>query len=108
MLINYIKRKVLGYSLPQEYACLALQEFEGPLRVVLTVKGSTDFLDVSDSHLFLGYKPLVIGITLQLSSNFPLSEYEEILPDTLFRGIQIKYKMERFPFFRPKSRKDYL
>lgn len=62
MLKELIKKKVLGYSLPQEYACLALEAIPDTLRVTLTSKGSDFFSDVSASHLFLGYKPLVLGI----------------------------------------------
>ena len=65
MIINYIKKKILGYSLPQEYACVALEEITDPLRVTLTIKEDNTFLDVSNTHLFLGYKPLIIGIPVQ-------------------------------------------
>lgn len=68
MIKNFVKEKILGSALPQEYACLALETIKDPLRVLLTVKEKGTFIDVSDSHLFLGYKPLIMGISLGNSS----------------------------------------
>jgi len=97
MIINYIKEKILGYSLPQEFACLALEEIRDPLRVAVTIKGADTFLDVSSTHLFLGYKPLVIGIPIQEISGYHLfSNADEIClsffesefrPNTTWKGF---------------------
>lgn len=63
---DFVKRILLGSAIPQEYVCLAREDIQDPLRVTLsTNKG---FFDVSASHLFLGYKPLVIGITVPQNS----------------------------------------
>lgn len=80
MLINYIKEKILGYSLPQEFACVALEEIRDPLQVTLTLKGDHSPMNVSESHIFLGYKPLVIGIPFHniLFPNLSSSQTENI------------------------------
>src|SRR5687768_8122390 len=69
MFLSYLKKKILGYSLPQEYACVALEGITDPLHVTLTLKGGNFVLDVSHSHLFLGYKPLIIGIPVHNNSS---------------------------------------
>ena len=80
MFLSYLKKTILGYSLPQEYACVALEGITDPLRVTLTLKGGNFVLDVSHSHLFLGYKPLIIGIPVHynLSSGFASAQPENI------------------------------
>ena len=80
MFLSYLKKTILGYSLPQEYACVALEGITDPLRVTLTLKGGNFALDVSHSHLFLGYKPLIIGIPVHynLSSGFASAQPENI------------------------------
>src|SRR5882762_6397482 len=62
--ISQIIRKALtGLSIPQEYCCIEEAGFPNPMKVILNT-GAYKF-DVSSSHLFLGYSPLVIGIYLQ-------------------------------------------
>ncbi len=64
---NLIKKILLGSAISQEYICLALEEIQDPLKVTLS-SGQGDFFDVTATHVFLGYKPLVIGIQVPRSS----------------------------------------
>lgn len=58
-------RKVLtGLTFYQEYLCLSQKELQGALRVFLTTPDSLRVHDVTNAHLLLGYKPLVIALVL--------------------------------------------
>jgi flavin reductase (DIM6/NTAB) family NADH-FMN oxidoreductase RutF len=61
MIPTAIKR-LLGI-LPQEYVCVARESIRDTPHVVLTRKGSADSIDVTHTHVLLGYKPLIIGIS---------------------------------------------
>jgi len=56
-----IRKLLTGLAVPQEYCCLELEQMAEPLKVILSTKGNAFIKDVTDSHLFLGYKPLIIG-----------------------------------------------
>jgi hypothetical protein len=56
-----IRRLLTGLYIPQEYICVGAEQLSPTLKIVLTKNGS-DHLDVSHTHLLLGYKPLVIAI----------------------------------------------
>lgn len=58
-----IARILFGTDLPQEYLCLAMEEMKQPLKVMLRIKGREFIKDVTQAHLFLGYKPLMIGVS---------------------------------------------
>lgn len=58
------KKLITGLGIPQQYVCVALEELSSPLAVTLTFRGDDHKLDVTQRHLFVGYKPLVIAITL--------------------------------------------
>jgi len=67
---SHLKKLILGFDLPQEYLCVGKEELLHPLKVFLGDETSSQPKDVSDQHLFLGYKPLVIGIPALNNSNF--------------------------------------
>lgn len=71
--INTVFKKIItGLGIPQQYVCVALEELSSPLAVTLTFSGADHTLDVTQRHLFVGYKPLIIAITL------PLQEPQQI------------------------------
>jgi hypothetical protein len=53
---------MMGLSVPQEYVCLDLVRYTHPLSVLLSIPGSAAKTDVTNSHLFLGYMPLIIAL----------------------------------------------
>lgn len=55
-----IKRILTGLTVPQEYVCIDKTDFQSSLSVLLRVKDHV--FDVTETQLFLGYKPLIIGI----------------------------------------------
>jgi len=65
---DQLKKILTGLTVPQEYCCLELENLEGGLRVFLTLKNQHFLAEVSQSHLFLGYKPLVIGLSFTMNS----------------------------------------
>ena len=55
-------------TLLDEYVCLTQDELTHPLKVFAGGKEPGQFLEVSDTHLFLGYKPLLIGIPFPVNA----------------------------------------
>jgi hypothetical protein len=58
---NFLRAMITGLSLNQEYLCLRKEKLENGLSVFISNGGNND-VEVTDSHLFLGYKPVIIGI----------------------------------------------
>jgi flavin reductase (DIM6/NTAB) family NADH-FMN oxidoreductase RutF len=57
---HLIRKLLTGLSIPQQYICLAKETVECPMQVSLQ-----DYemeVNVTDSHIFLGYKPLIIAL----------------------------------------------
>jgi hypothetical protein len=59
-----LNQLLTGLSIPQEYVCLPLEDLSQPLSVYLTIKNNSGVYDVTNDHVFLGYKPLVLLISL--------------------------------------------
>lgn len=59
---SFLKRTLFGIELPDEYVCAPLHSFSHSLSVTLTLGGQ--HVDVTDCHILLGYKPVIIGIYL--------------------------------------------
>ncbi len=78
-----------GLSISQEYICLDLAKHECSLSVYLSALANS--FDVTGCHLFLGYKPLIIGIPLATASE----EYQALKG---LDQIQLTFKTnESFP-----------
>ncbi len=60
---SLLKKLINGHSFSQEYLCLA-NDLKDELRVFLTTKNKQNPLEVTSGHIFLGYKPMLIGIVL--------------------------------------------
>jgi flavin reductase (DIM6/NTAB) family NADH-FMN oxidoreductase RutF len=65
---NIVRKLLLGTGLPQEYLCIK-ESLEAPLSVFLTGKSTAYQKEVSRSHLFLGYRPLVMAVVFDKSSD---------------------------------------
>ncbi|MEX2234739.1 MAG: hypothetical protein WD824_21430, partial [Cyclobacteriaceae bacterium] len=70
-----MKKVFTGLTVPQQYICLSLEDFENPLSVFLTAFNKDRIHDVTTTQLFLGYMPLMIGIVF--SDNSDTLEEEE-------------------------------
>ena len=57
----WLKEFLTGLSIRQEYICIG-DKLSDSLRVFLTYQNTLECLEVTEGHIFLGYKPLVIAI----------------------------------------------
>jgi hypothetical protein len=68
MMLRYqIKKFLTGLTIPQEYVCLNSKELQHPLSVFLLVDNKK--IDISPSHLFLGYRPLILAMPFKISDS---------------------------------------
>ena len=74
-----IKSLLLGIDFPQEYLCLGLKENDEFPSIHLHWDQSGQSIDVTQAHLFLGYKPLIIGI--------PTTNEDKTLTSNLRSGL---------------------
>jgi flavin reductase (DIM6/NTAB) family NADH-FMN oxidoreductase RutF len=66
---NKIKNLLTGLTIPQEYICVELRDFQYPPSVFLELEDKNFSQDVTASHLFLGYKPLILGLSFNVDDN---------------------------------------
>lgn len=96
MLIRAQIRKIFtGLSIPQEYCCLELESMASPLKVFLSTKDKNSGRDVTTSHLFLGYKPLVIGIVAN-GDDLLLEDNDEICLNFVHKSFNSDSKWNGF------------
>lgn len=77
LLKDQIRRLLTGLTVPQEYCCLELEQLANPLKVILSTKDNTKERDVTASHVFLGYKPLIIGL-VAVDEDTMLGAHDEV------------------------------
>ncbi len=88
---SQIKKIITGLTIPQEYVCLERADLQSPISVFLQLENKKIKLDVTTSHLFLGYKPLIIG----LSFNTKDHNYETVRDqDKIFLGFECYLQMK--------------
>lgn len=56
-----LRKFLTGYSLTQEYICVPFEEVSSDFKVVLECGERRE--DVTNRHFFLGYKPVIFGVT---------------------------------------------
>lgn len=79
MLKRKIREFFSGVGIAKEYPCVDQRQFEGEVNVYLQYNGHRS--DITHTHLFLGYKPLIAGIW------FPLDIHaEEVKIDFVHRS----------------------
>jgi hypothetical protein len=79
LVIKKILNKLNGLYFSQEYLCLSNESFVEPLHVYL-VENSRIIKDITQSHLFVGYSPLIFAL-----SSLALAESGRTI-DLLFTG----------------------
>ncbi|HWZ21024.1 MAG TPA: hypothetical protein VNW06_00135 [Cytophagaceae bacterium] len=60
-----LKKLLFGTTSSQEYLCMGFESLSKKFNVTLSFQRSASPEDVTASHFFLGYKPLVIGIPIK-------------------------------------------
>jgi hypothetical protein len=73
-----ISNMLFGLSVPQEYVCLANEQLTDPFSFHLTGKDLGFCQDITNIHLFLGYKPVIIGIPVINTNEKYLQQHHEL------------------------------
>ena len=84
-----IKKLLFGTDPTAEYLCTGLEKFTDAFRVFLTTKEPSTVLEVSNSHLFLGYKPMVIAIPIE-------NDHENIKGISMAKEICLSFNQSEF------------
>ena len=76
-----LRKLIKGLTVPQEYCCLEMESLQHPFSTILTLKDKLFKLDITHTHLFLGYKPLIIGVYVELESeeHKNLADHNQVL-----------------------------
>lgn len=61
-LLKKILHKLIHLHYRQEYLCFALEKFKHPLYAYVADSNNKVIRDVGDTHLFVGYKPVIIAL----------------------------------------------
>lgn len=78
MLVKKILNKLNGLYYPQEYLCFAKESFQYPLHAYLA-DGRQIIKDITHSHLFTGYSPLILTLHSPAANNQELPGNIEII-----------------------------
>jgi flavin reductase (DIM6/NTAB) family NADH-FMN oxidoreductase RutF len=73
-----ISNMLFGLSVPQEYVCLASEQLTDPFSFHLTGKDQGFYQDITNIHLFLGYKPVIIGVPVSNANEKYLQQHHEL------------------------------
>ncbi len=81
-----LKKWITGSSIPQEYLCLGARDCHRPLSVFIRSSPFTSRIEVTHKHYFLGYKPLIIGISVRTGDSLL---NDEIQMDFCFENEEV-------------------
>ena len=70
---------------------------DAPLKVILTARDKAIVKDVTASHLFLGYKPVIIGLLAQDTDESFLSDHSEFCLTLVQDAFKSNTKWKNFP-----------
>jgi len=96
---DHLRKLIKGLTIRQEYCCLAMEELQNPLRTFLTLEDQTFQREVTHSHLFLGYKPLIIAVPVLVESKDyqTLCEKEEVYLHFIHDNLTTDLTGNEFP-----------
>lgn len=94
-----MKNLFTGFTVPQQYVCLSLEDFENPPSVFLTASNSDKSLDVTTTHIFLGYRPLIMAVVFSDGED-PLEKEELICLNFMQNGSKIRNSWRSFSSFK--------
>lgn len=87
-LLQKFLNKLNGLHFNQEYLCLDRSSFLKPIQAYLSIKNKGT-KNITNTHLFLGYQPLVFGITEEKDTKELPSQIELIFTHEQFRQDEI-------------------
>ena len=70
---------------------------DAPLKVILTTRDKAIVKDVTASHLFLGYKPVIIGLLAQDTDESFLSDHSDFCLTLVQDDFKSNTKWKDFP-----------
>jgi flavin reductase (DIM6/NTAB) family NADH-FMN oxidoreductase RutF len=73
-----ISKMLFGLTVPQEYVCLANEQLADSFSFYLTGKKQDFSENITDTHLFLGYKPVIVGIPVSDTNERYLQQHQEL------------------------------
>ncbi len=83
---SFLKKYLLNRTISKEYLCVSKEKYSGSLRVFL--QSGENISEVTENHLMLGYKPLIIAI-----NSIPFNN-ENKLPGQVFLSLKTKKEYE--------------
>jgi hypothetical protein len=89
-----VKHLLTGLTVPRQYVCLPLEDLLQPLSIVLSIGESEYLQSVTLTHVFLGYKPLIVLLPLeesiaQRAENVCLTfVHDAFTPNTTWNGFR--------------------
>ncbi len=93
---RHLRKWLTGIGIKQEYLCLALEDITDTFSVHLTTRQDERSLDVSGSHLFLGYSPLIMAVPFA-DADAGAARADEICLTFNAAGFDIDARWRGFP-----------
>jgi hypothetical protein len=92
-----LRKLITGLSVPQEYCCLEIEKMRHGLSVFMTCRHDDDCHDVTDLHLLLGYKPLIVGLPFEENSTEKFRDLDQICLSLLVGNFKKDMRWHGFP-----------
>lgn len=99
---NIVKKILLGTDIRQEYLCIGLENFPEKFKAFASFQDSSIMKDITEDHVFLGYRPLVIGLSVKKAdpSHEVISSSKEICISLQREEFHLNDKKHGFPIDR--------
>jgi hypothetical protein len=91
-----ISKVLFGLSVPQEYICLAREKLTQPFSSYLTGNDYGFCQDITTEHLFLGYKPVIIGIPINAANSNIIHKHKEFCLSVSSENFDLNSKWRGF------------
>src|SRR6187551_3090096 len=96
MIKDKARKALLGLSIPQEYVCLSTEELDQRFSVFMSGKTGSFFANVTENHIFLGYKPVVIAIVANEETQQWIQGQDEICLSFTNRDFRVNSRWRDF------------
>jgi hypothetical protein len=73
-----ISKLLFGLSVPQEYVCLENEKLIEPFSFFLSSAESGVYQDITATHIFLGYKPVIIGVPIDHNNEKMFHDHDNL------------------------------
>ena len=93
---DQLRKFLTGIDIKQEYVCLALEDITDTFSVFLTTRHDDQSLDVTASHRFLGYSPLLMAVPFA-NEDTPAARATDICLSFTANDSTVDCKWREFP-----------